>query len=97
MRFFKNISHRVNKLKIYPSLPKFDNTKLPEKFRLPFCPKVPSIFMTHNIRPPKQMRETWRQQGEELVHNKLQLGAAQALKMTGCLAPAYVVCSPASQ
>jgi len=62
---------------------KFDNVEMPDKYRLPIMPKVPSVLTQGNIKAPKQAREIWRMRGEEQVNNDLLLGQFAIVALNG--------------
>ncbi len=70
-------------LRIFPSHPPFDNTRLPEKHRLPLMPKAPLIYGENLVRPPKAYKELYRMFGEEEVHNRLLLGQYGIVALAG--------------
>lgn len=63
----------VATLRIFPRVPPIKNTNIPEKYRLPIMPKVPSIYQVMGAKPPKETKDVYKLQGEERVHNKLLL------------------------
>ncbi len=70
----ENLRHfRSKRLEIPPTPRTWDVAEMPEKFRLQPMPKTPSFFIQGNVRPPKEVRNIYKMQGEELVHNRLQL------------------------
>ncbi len=70
-------------LRIFPSQPPFDNTRFPERYRLPVMPKTPLEFQDSMVKSPKATKELFRMFGEEEVHNKLVLGQYGIVALAG--------------
>lgn len=71
--YINSIRHASRRLPIRAEIPVFDNVNFPTKHRLPIYPKAPSVFQQIGAKPPKEIRNLYKMQGEEIVHNKLQL------------------------
>jgi len=65
-----------------PPLP-INTQQPPDRYRLPIMPKVPGVWTTGALRPPKQTKELWRMMGEERVHNQLVLDQFGIVALTG--------------
>lgn len=61
-------------IQIWKQDDEFNNINIPEKWRLPLTPKIPSEFVMFPGKVPRGTRENYRILGEERIHNKLLLG-----------------------
>ena len=78
-----NLLASVANIRIPPKPPVIENTRMPEKFRLPMVPKVPHQFGTEATKVPKGAKDQWMCMGEETVHNELILKQFAIIATTG--------------
>lgn len=75
-RGMRNIRHKYG-YKLDTSVPKvredYGNANMPEKYKLPIQPRMPTIWSAAGVRIHRGTKELWRMYGEEHQHNRLRL------------------------